>query len=181
MSQIIKPLTSSGPIPANIPTQFTADDMSVAVPVANNLNIFTSDTNESNDNGIRSRASGDTVTIQLTNRITATVTTTDATPTTLASLPLGAIPGVYIVEGDLTAFDITDIAGATYTFIAAAITDGVTATEIGVENKNIFEQAAMSASDFNIGVSGNNAFIEVQGILGKNIDWNCLFTYRFVG
>ena len=144
MSQIFKPLTSSGPIPPNIPTQFTADDSSIAVPVANNLNVFTSDTNECNDNGIRSRASGDTITIQITNRITGTVTTTDATPTTLASLSLGAIPGVYIVEGDLTAFDVTDIAGASYTFSAAAITDGVTATEIGVENKNIFEQPAMA-------------------------------------
>lgn len=181
MSQIIKPLTASGPIPSDIPTQFTADDSSIAVPAANNLNIFTSDTNVSNDNGIRSIASGDTVTIQLTNRITGAITTTDATPTTLASLSLGGIPGVYIVEGDLTAFDVTDIAGGSYTFVAAAITDGVTATEIGVENKNVFEQPAIAAADFSVGVTGNNAFIQVTGIAGKTINWSCLFTYRFVG
>ncbi len=172
-------LNFTGSTPS-IPTQFTTDD-GVAVPVANNLNILTADTNTNNDNGIHSTGSGSTVTILLTNRITGSVTTTNATPTTLASLSLGATPGVYLVEGDLTAYDVTDTAGASYTFVAAAITNGVAATEIGVENKNVFEQVAMATADFNVGVTGNNAFIEVIGIAGKTINWNCLFTYRFVG
>ncbi len=163
-----------------VPTQFTTDN-GIAVPVANNINIFTSQTNTDNNNGIESTGSGDTVTILLTNRITATITTTDATPTTLTSLSLGATPGVYIVEGDLTAYDVTDLAGGSYTFVAAAITTGLAGTEIGVENKNVFEQAAMATADFNVGVSGNDAFIQVIGIAGKTIHWNCLFTYRFVG
>lgn len=35
MSQIIKPLTSTGPIPPNIPTSFLLDDGNSAVPAAN--------------------------------------------------------------------------------------------------------------------------------------------------
>lgn len=179
MSQIYKS-GISGPVPPSVATQYTADDSSTATPVANNLNVFSNDTNVNNDNGIQTRASGDTLTIQLTNRVTGTVTTTDATPTSLISLSLGATPGTYLVQGDLTAYNLTDTAGSSYTFVGSAITDGVTATEIGVENKNVFEQAAMITADFNIGVTGNTAFLEVIGIAGKTIHWDALFTYRFV-
>ncbi len=32
--------TTSGPVPPTVPTQFTADDGNVAIPAANNLNVF---------------------------------------------------------------------------------------------------------------------------------------------
>lgn len=59
MSQIIKPLTSSGPIPPNIPTQFTADT-GIAVPTANNINVF-------GGTGTSTSASGSTITITVKN------------------------------------------------------------------------------------------------------------------
>lgn len=37
MSQIYKPLSSSGPIPGNIPTKFLLDDSNIAVPLANEI------------------------------------------------------------------------------------------------------------------------------------------------
>ena len=175
-------VTPPGGSPA-IPTSFVTDS-GTAIPVANTLNIKARDTNENNDNGIRTKADpngSDDLFIELTNRITGTITTTDATPTTLITLPLGAVAGTYIVEGDLTAYNTTDVAGASYTFVGAAVTDGATATEIGVENKNVFEQPAMTAADFALGVTGNDAFIQVTGIAGKTINWSALFTYRFVG
>lgn len=179
MSQFFVNSSGVSPPPPSVPTSFPTDS-GTATPAANVLNIFTGETNVNNDNGIRSIGSGNTVTIQLTNRITGTVTTNDATPTTLVSLSLGATPGVYIVEGDVTAYDVTDAAGASYTFVGAATTDGATATEIGVENKNVFEQAAMTTADFSLGVTGNTAFIQVIGIAGKTIHWNAMFTYRFI-
>ena len=39
MSQIYKPLTSSGPIPPNIPTSFLLDDGNSAVPLANVIRV----------------------------------------------------------------------------------------------------------------------------------------------
>jgi len=63
MSQIYKPLTSTGPIPPNIPTQFTTDDMTVAVPALNNINVFTPG---NGTDGIATSASGSTITITLT-------------------------------------------------------------------------------------------------------------------
>lgn len=180
MSQFFQKVTT-GTLPPTVLLQVTADDGTTAAPAANNLNLYSADTSANDDDGIRTIASGSTWTVQLTNRVTGAVTTTDDTPTTLISLSLGGTPGTYLVQGDITAYDVTDAAGASYTFVGAAVTDGAVGTEISVESKDVFEQAAMAASDFNLGVSVNSAFIEVIGIVGKTINWSCLFTYRFVG
>lgn len=179
------------PLPPTVATSYTTDvrnntstSPGTAIPAANVLQILGRDTNQNNDNGIRTDAdpqNGNIVYVELTNRITGSVTTTDATPTTLASVSLGATPGVYLVQGDITAWDVTDAAGASYTFEGAATTDGATATEIGVEQTNKFEQAAMAAADFSFGTTANTAFVQVTGIAGKTINWTCMFIYRFVG
>jgi hypothetical protein len=179
MSQFYVGVTA-GSLPPSVPTSFVTDN-GTAIPVGNILNILANETNVNNDNGIQTIGSVNTVTVQLTNRVTGTVTTTDATPTTLLSSSLGAVPGVYITQGDIIAYDVTDSAGAYYTYAASAITDGITGTEIAIENKNVFKQPAMVASDFSIGVVGNSAVIVVTGIAGKTIRWSALFTYRFVG
>lgn len=59
MSQIHVPLTSSGPIPPNIPTQFTTDS-GIAVPAANNINVF-------GGVGATTSGSGSTITITVQN------------------------------------------------------------------------------------------------------------------
>jgi len=191
LSQITKLLTSSGPIPPIIPTSFETQD-GTAVPALNILIIDAFDSSENNDNGITVKGGVDAgnppgtglsneVSIYLTNRVTGTVTTTDATPTTLISFPLGGSPGTILAWGDITVYSPTLLSGSSYTFEGAAFTDGVTATEIAVENKNVFEPAAMTAADFNIGVVGNNAVIEVVGIAGQTLNWSALFNYRYQG
>ena len=181
MSQIYVPL-SDNVLPPDVPTSFITDSGTV-IPALNIVNIVGGETNVNNDNGIRVIANptgSNNMVVQLTNRITGIVTTTDATPTPLVTVPLGATPGTYVVSGDLTAYNLTDSAGASYTYTGAATTDGATATEIGSEQRNTFEQAAMATTDFSFGVSGNNAVVTVVGIVGKVIHWSCLFTYRFV-
>lgn len=172
--------TISGPLPPTVPTTFHTINGD-AVPAANIITFAAEDSILDNDNGLRVMGSGSTVTYQLTNRTTGQVTTTDATPTTVLSISLGATPGIYYVTGDLVAYNSTDTAGAAYNYSGAARTDGVTATEISTEFKDIFEESAMTTADFNIGVSGNTAFLQVIGIAGKTINWNALITYRFVG
>lgn len=180
MSQAGLVAITAAVIPPTVPEQFTADDATVAVPAASNINIFTNDTTANNDNGIRSTASGSTVTIQLTNRQTGTVTTADATPTTLLTFPLGAVAGVYYFEGNIVAFDTTDVAGGAYTFVSGFRTTGAAATEISTEFKDVFEEAAMATADFSIAASANNFVLTVTGIAAKTIDWNAYLTYRFV-
>lgn len=169
---------STPPTPSDIAVN---GDVGTAVSVSDVLNLFTSDTNINNDNGIISECSGNTINVKLTNRLTGYVSTNDATPSTLITVNLGSAPGTYIAEGNVVAYNVTDAAGGAYTFIGAATTDGVTATEIQSDNKIIFEQLAMTSCDFNFGVTGNTAFIEVIGIPAKVINWSGLFTYRFVG
>jgi len=182
MSQIIKSLLS-GPVPPSVPTQFTADDATIGVPTGNNLNVLSRDTTDNNDNGIQTTADPNgsaNFYIELTNRTTGIVTTTNATPTIVITFPLGATPGVYYFTGQLVAFDTTDTAGAAYSFESAVRTTGAAGIEIASEDKTIFEEAAMTTADFAFSVSANNAILEVTGIIAKSINWNCLLTYRFV-
>lgn len=160
-------------------TQITADDATVVTPTAGNINIAASDTNANDDNGIRSIGAGSTVTLQLTNRNTASTTTTDDVATTILSVPLAAGDGVYLARGSLEAYNTTDQDGAAYVYEGAAKSVGGVATEIAIEQKSIFEEAGMSASDFSIAVSGNNLEITVTGIAGKTINWGVLFEYRY--
>ena len=167
-------------LPPQVATQYVTNN-GTATPVAYILNVLATDTNINNDAGIDITGSGDTITVLLTNRITGFISTNDATPVNIVSVPLGVVPGTYIAQGSLVAYNVTDAAGAAYEFSGAAVTDGVTATEIGSEEKTIFEQAAMVAADFVYGVTGNTAFVRVTGLPGKVINWSELFTYRFVG
>jgi hypothetical protein len=171
--------TSTGPVPPTVATSYVTDS-GTAVPALNVLNVLTAESSINIDRGVETTGSGNTVTVLLTNRITGTVTTNNATPTTIISFPLGATPGVYFFDGDIVAFDSTDTAGAAYSFTSGMRTTGAAAIEIGTEFKDLFEEVAMSASDFNVIASGNSIVIQAVGIAAKTIDWNCYLNYRFV-
>jgi hypothetical protein len=192
MSQILNPSGGGGGGGGSNIQEIDTQDGN-AVPSANIIIIDGFDTNQNNDDGITVKggaAAGDPpgtgatneVTIYLTNRNRGAVTTTDATPTTLISESLGSVAGTYFIEATIVAYNITDGIGASYGVSGAARTDGLgNGTEIASEEKEIFEDAGMATCDFNFGVSGNNAFIEIIGIAGKTINWKGLSTYLYVG
>ncbi len=177
--------TSSGPVPPSVATSYVTDN-GTAVPAANILIVHGTQSVENNDSGIIAKGgvvgtgTSNEVDVVLTNRQTGIVTTANATPTTILTFTLGATPAVYSIEGNLVAFDITDAAGASYNFTSGVRTTGVAATEIGTEYKDLFEEAAMSTADLTVSASGNTLVIQVIGIAGKTIDWNCYLTYRIV-
>ncbi len=179
MSQIFTS-SISGSVPPSVATSYVTDS-GVAVPVANILNVLGSDTVVNNDNGLRTIGSVNTVTVQLTNRSTGQITTTDATPTTGISLALGATPGTYIIDGLIAAYDVTDTASGGYGFTSVVRTTGAAAIEIGTDNTLEYEDAAMATADINVGVTLNTFVVDVTGIVGKTIDWNTSLTFRFVG
>lgn len=183
MSQIYKTGGSSGPIPPTVPTSFVTDINSPAVPAANVLNVIGGFVSTNNLNLIQTDGSSgsNTLTVQLTNTVQGFISTNDATPTTIISFALSATPGVYKFDGNIEAFDTTDIAGACYGFQIGIRSTGAAATVIGTSFDDDFEEAAMSTADFSVNVSGNSLLVQVTGIAGKAIDWRAIARYRFVG
>ena len=191
MSQIILNDAAGGS--PSIPTQFTTDDDSVAIPVANNLNIFGAQTAQNNDQGIQTTAdplslippraadAGDTVYITLTNRQTGVATTADATVTEIISfLPdTNGNPGTIYVYGNVVAI-ATSGAGAAYSYSGAFTTDGAILTEISTELHDQFEEVSFVNADVFISTDGTSILIEVQGDVGLTVNWNALLQYRQV-
>lgn len=174
-TQVIN-LPSSSP---SVPISFTADDGSVATPAANNINNLSSSVSTNNDNGIQTRNSGDTTTVQLTNRVQDSITTADATLTDVIAFPLPAA-GTYVFNVEIAAFNQTDTLAAGYSMFATVRTDGATATKIGTEDKIVNEEGAMSACNVFTAVTGNQVQFQVQGIAAKSIKWNAVASYAFV-
>lgn len=184
MSQIFT-RTTSGNLPPELATSYLTDN-GTAVPALNVLIINGKDSNIDNDNGIIvnggviGTGTANEVDVVLTNRVTGSVTTTDATPTTLVTVSLGAVPGSFYSSGNILAYNTTDGEGATWSFSGAAVTTGAAGTEIGSELGDEFKQSTLNTSTFSFAISGNNATILVTGVAGKTINWKCLFEYRFV-
>lgn len=196
MSQIYAKASGSEPA---IPTEFTTDIGTTsgvesaggkAVPSSNNLNLLARDTNSNNDNGIRTNTEEDessNLYVELTNRQTSSIQTTDASETNISVFALGATPGVYRFWGTVEAFNSTDTLGAGYKFEAAIRTTGAAAVEITIEvtdnflEKNDGAGTSMETATIEVTTAANNFVLNVFGIAGKTIDWNSLFEYRFIG
>jgi len=170
--------TATGPVPPAVPTSFVTDVNSPSVPIANIENILGNDTSANNNNGIFTDGSSgsNTITVFISNRITGSVTTTDATPTTIASFSLGATPAVFVFDIQISSFNLTDVNGDGYFISGSARTDGATATLCGTPDKIINEEVA-DAADANMIVSGNNVIIQATGIVGKTHHWRTVATY----
>lgn len=183
MSQIYKS-PAAVPVPPAVPDQFTCDDATIAIPVANNLNVLSQDVSDDNPNGIQTTAiapNSNNLYIELTNRITGTATTTDAATTqNLYTFSLGATPATYILEVKVIGYNATDALSAGYNSTRIVKTDGATATFISANPGIIAEEGAMTGVLVANGVSGNNVTLDVNGLLGKTIRWRALTNYMKV-
>lgn len=182
MSQAGSNSSSSGPPPPQVPIEFDTQVNSPAIPALNILVVNGGQTSVNNSNGIQTDGSsgGNILTVQLTNRVSGTVNTSDATPTPIITFALLATPGVYEIGGSVAAFDLTDNAGASYSFTSGIRSTGGAAIEIGTQFTTNFEEVAMTDADIDVTVTGNSIVIDVTGIAGKSIHWDALFTYRFI-
>lgn len=170
---------AAGPVPPFVPTSFVTNVNSPSVPIANIENVLGGQISSNNINGIQTDGSsgGNTLTIQLTNRIEGTVTTIDATPTTLTSFALPAT-GIYSFIIQVLGNRPADGLGVSYFIQGAVRTNGGFATLVGVPTKFINEDIAVC--DANLIVSGNNVIVQVIGEAISTISWRALSTYIFV-
>lgn len=178
MSQAGLVAITGGVLPPAVPLQFTADDATIAVPAANNLNLFTVDTTVNNNNGIQSTAAGATVTTQLTNRLQGTGSTVDTGTADLITFSLGATPGVYTFEINAAGFESTTPAGCGYSVFGTARTTGAAASIIGTPDKIVNEEAALTSCDISMVASGNDVIIRATGSGGGlTVNWNAVGYY----
>ena len=177
MSQIYKNSSSSPPVVA---TSYVTDINSPAVPAANVLNVVGGSSTSSTESGIRTDGSsgGNTLTVQLTNRASGQVTTTDDTPTAIITLNLANTTTTYSISGVVTVLVPGTGFGASYDFQAAMRTNGISATEIGTEYPTTFEDPSLAAADIQIVATGNTASLRVIGIPATIIYWDAYLTYR---
>lgn len=181
MSQFYQAVTA-GSLPPSVPTSFVTDNGTV-IPALNIVNVNGASSSTSNDNGITviaNPAGSNNEVIQLTNRVSGTVSTANATPTILTSFALGATPAVYNFDIQIVGYDLTDLAGVGYFISGSVRTTGAAASLVGTPDKITNEEAATITCDANLVVSGNNAIVEVTGINAKNINWKALSQYIFV-
>ena len=121
-----------------------------------------------------------TITWTLDNYYNQTATTNNAVPNVTMTIPLGSTPGVYTLDINVSAYNITDTAAAGFSLFGTVKTDGAVGTLIGVPDKIINNEVAMATSDANIIVSGNNMVIQVTGIAAKTINWRAITFYTFI-
>ena len=174
---------SNNPLPPTIPTSFTTDINSPAVPSGNILQIKGATSTDNNPNGIETVANpslSNLLQVVLTNRAVGSITTTNATPTNLITLPLGATPGVYAISGSVAGYIPAASQGGGYFFEGVTRTDGVTATEFSGQFTNFQEDLAIKPAFVLAATSGNNFIIEIEGVAGTTIDWVGIINFIFV-
>lgn len=174
--------TTSGPVPPTVATSYVTDVNSPAIPAANVLNVFGNDTTDNDNDGIRTDGSsgGNTLTVQLTNRLQGSGTTVGATTDDLVTFSLGATPGAYNFELKVIGFDSSTPAASGFTVLGTMRTSGAAATIVGSPDETVIEDVAMITCDVDMVASGNNLIIRVTGVAGLTIDWNVVAIYTFV-
>lgn len=112
-----------------------------------------------------------TIDIKIADTAIGTAQTIGAVTADVLTVPLGATPGTYQFEARVKAFESTTPAGAGYNIYGTFTTDGISATLVG--DQPVFnEDPALAAGDAYFIASGNNAILQVLGVVGLTIDWS---------
>ncbi len=183
MSEFFLGITS-GSLPPSVPTQFTADDATTAIPSGNNLYVLSRDVSSNNDNGIRTKADpnlSDNLYIELTNRLQGSGSTVGATTADIITFTPTVI-GTYDFEFRTAAYNTTSSIGAGYKVYGAIRFDGVNSNLCGTPNTIDSEEGAMSACDIDIVVPGGpSVVLRVTGYALQTINWGAVGEYTFRG
>lgn len=121
-----------------------------------------------------------TITWTLDGANEGTGSTIGAVTTDLITINLGATPTTYVFDIQVSGFESTTPAGAGYNIFGAVRTTGAAAVLIGTPDKIAHEDAALTAGDADLVVSGNTAIIRVTGTSGLTVNWRAFSTYRKV-
>lgn len=185
MSQAGSNSSSSGPPPPAVPVEFDTQVNSPAIPALNILIVNGGATSADNSNGIRSDGSSgsNTLTIQLTNRLSGTATVSGATTGDIITFALAASASAYRFNFLVCGISTAGVAvgqGVGYTIDGSARTDGATATIISTPDIDADEDTALTGSFIQLIASGNNIIVRATCIAGETINYKAVGTYVVV-
>lgn len=176
-------INSAGmPTPPAIPTSFVTDD-GTAIPAANVLDVVGGSSTDSNDNGIFTEASPDlsnNLVISLSNRMTGTATSVNASVEDLITLALGASPASYRMEFKIAGRDTSTGDALGYTIFVSVKTNGAAASIVATPFIDADENASLTAASATVIASGNNAVLQVTGVASQTIQYKAVGTYVVV-
>lgn len=169
----------------SIATNYVTDN-GTAIPAGNTLNILGEQASVSVDAGIETVALpdlGDTVVIYLTNRVTGTTSTNNATPKELLDITLFGGAGSWVFYGNVVAYNTTSQLSYSTDIAIGVRTTGAITSLTGTQTSNTFAEGAMAACVVAVTVTGadNVVSITVTGLAGEDINWNGLLNFRVVG
>ena len=160
----------------SVPTQFDADTGS-ANPVANILNLLGDDTTANNVNGMQTTAAGNTVTIELTNRLQGTGATVGAVTADIVTFALGVSATVYRFNFDVVGRETTTGDGLGYLVLGTAKTDGITASIVATVYTDDDEAAALLGASITLVAVGNTVVLRSTGVAATNISYSAVGKY----
>ncbi len=117
--------------------------------------------------------------VSIKQTFAGSLTTTNATPQTLVTVPMALNPAVYLFQLQIVAIDLTDVLGAAWQASCAFRTNGVSPIILGSEDVIIQDDPSFIG---NINLNGTStAFnVIVTGQAGKTYDWVCTGSYILV-
>lgn len=154
-------------------------DSGQATPDGNNeISILADDSTANNSNGITSVAGSNTVTITLTNRITATASTSGAATANLVTFDLSSFTTAIVRFSFLVVGrDATALNGVSAEIGATFLIAGGAATRIDTPYVDDDQSANLADSSIDFVASGTNAILQVTGQSGFSLDWTAVGHY----
>lgn len=99
-------------------------------------------------------------------------TTVGDTTVDLITIPLGGTPKTFTIRSQISGFSASAGSdGAGFEMVGMAMTNGATATVLGVPNIIGNESANLVSTDVQFVASGNNIIIRAEGTLGFTVVW----------
>ncbi len=172
-----KPISQTPTVPTNI----VADDATTAIPALNILNVFSRDTDEDNLNGIQTTAdpdNGDTLYVELTNRLTSTLPAVAGTTTNLIDFDLGLLVSAYRFNFEVVGIDPILSNSIGFTLMATFKNSGVTASIIQTPfvdaDEDIGATLTMVAG---AGINATHAILQLTLPAGNDMSVQTVGTY----
>jgi hypothetical protein len=180
MSQVSKQ-GGGTPIPP-VATTYVTDVSTPAVPAANILNVYGGSSSDDDINGIWTDGSSgsNTLTIELTNRISGTAQTIGATSATVFSFVL-PVDGNYAFDVNLSAWDTIGKTGAAFKVFAGIKRVAGVASLLNPQDGFVNQEASMVGCQAGLSAVAGTMNLDVTGLAGKTINWVAVGTYTFVG